>query len=153
MTTTSDALRVVCGHKTHFINSSHMNCIVARWPDNCCLSHRMYLNQVTLALHVLNGVVVFDNYVIIASLKSKPTCKLINRVPGSCLLISSLPDILEIERHPPSILYFSEKCHIAYRIEGSCLAHQGLPVGILLLKISVLFTVEALSCYTLIYMF
>ena len=32
-----------------------------------------------------------DNYVIIASLKSKSTCKLINRIPGLRLLISSLP--------------------------------------------------------------
>ena len=32
------------------------------------------------------------NYdVIIASLKSEPTCKLINRIPSSRLLISSLP--------------------------------------------------------------
>ena len=32
-----------------------------------------------------------DNDVIIASLKSESTCKLINRIPGSWLLISSLP--------------------------------------------------------------
>ena len=32
------------------------------------------------------------NYVIIASLKSESMGKLINRIPGSCLLISSLPD-------------------------------------------------------------
>ena len=32
-----------------------------------------------------------DNYVIIDSLKSEPVCKLINRIPGSRLLISSLP--------------------------------------------------------------
>ena len=32
-----------------------------------------------------------DNDVIIASLKSKSTCKLINRIPGVRLLISSLP--------------------------------------------------------------
>ena len=32
-----------------------------------------------------------DNYVIIASLKSEPFCKLINRIPGSHLLISNLP--------------------------------------------------------------
>ena len=30
-------------------------------------------------------------YVIIASLKSETRGKLINRIPGSCLLISSLP--------------------------------------------------------------
>ena len=31
-----------------------------------------------------------DNYITIASLKSEPTCKLIIRIPGSHLLISSL---------------------------------------------------------------
>ena len=62
-----------------------------------------------------------DNYVIIASLKSEPTCKLMNRIPGLCLLISKLPDSalradssilealpgkLDIKRHSPSILFF-----------------------------------------------
>ena len=72
-----------------------------------------------------------NNYVIIGSLKSEPTCKLINRIPGLCLFISSLPDpalrthvesfgkprdvnnilealpgTLDIKRHSPSILYF-----------------------------------------------
>ena len=32
------------------------------------------------------------NYVIIASLKNETIVKLINRIPGLCLLISSLPD-------------------------------------------------------------
>ena len=32
------------------------------------------------------------NYVLIASLKSEPTCKLIKRIPGLSLLISNLPD-------------------------------------------------------------
>ena len=32
-----------------------------------------------------------ENYVLIASLKSATMGKLINRIPGSCLLISSLP--------------------------------------------------------------
>ena len=32
-----------------------------------------------------------DNYVIISSLKSEPTCKKINIIPALCLLISSLP--------------------------------------------------------------
>ena len=32
-----------------------------------------------------------ENYVIIASLKSETMGKLIYRIPGSCLLISSLP--------------------------------------------------------------
>ena len=66
-----------------------------------------------------------------SSLKSEPTCKLINRIPGSRLLISSLPGSasrthvesrgkprdstivlkalpgkLDIKRHSPAILYF-----------------------------------------------
>ena len=32
-----------------------------------------------------------ENYIIIASLKSETMCKLINRIPGSRLLTSSLP--------------------------------------------------------------
>ena len=32
-----------------------------------------------------------ENYVIIASLKSETMGKLINRIPGLCLLISSFP--------------------------------------------------------------
>ena len=32
-----------------------------------------------------------DNYVIMASLKSEKMGKLINRMPGSCILMSSLP--------------------------------------------------------------
>ena len=32
-----------------------------------------------------------DNYDIIASLKSEQTCKLMNRIPGSLVLISNLP--------------------------------------------------------------
>ena len=32
-----------------------------------------------------------ENYVIIASLKSETMGKLINRIPGLCILISSLP--------------------------------------------------------------
>ena len=60
------------------------------------------------------------NYVIIASLKSETMGKLINRIPGSRLLISSLPGLpmstsvleallgkLDIKRHSPSILYLS----------------------------------------------
>ena len=37
-------------------------------------------------------------YIIIASLKSEPMGKLINRIPGSRLLISSLPG-LALRRH------------------------------------------------------
>ena len=50
-----------------------------------------------MTLHFLNDVVMTlnqqknENYVIIASLKSETIGKLINRIPGSRLLISSLP--------------------------------------------------------------
>ena len=59
---------------------------------------------------------------MVASLKSETMGKLINRIPGSRLLISSLPGSaslamstsilkalpgkLDIKRHSPSILYF-----------------------------------------------
>ena len=32
-----------------------------------------------------------DYYVIMTRLKSEPTCKLIDRIAGSCILVSSLP--------------------------------------------------------------
>ena len=38
----------------------------------------------------LNDTII-DNYVIIASLNSESACKLINRIPGLRLMISSLP--------------------------------------------------------------
>ena len=47
-----------------------------------------------MTLHLLNDVVndiESDTQVLIASLKSEPTCKLIDRILGSHLLISSLP--------------------------------------------------------------
>ena len=79
-----------------------------------------------------------DNYVIIASLKSKAMGKQINRVPGTRLLISSLPDSasrthakslcksgnltsilealpgkLDIKRHSPNNLYLFPRKPIA----------------------------------------
>ena len=50
-----------------------------------------------MTLHFLNDVVMTlnqqknENYVIIAGLKSETMGKLINRIPGSRILISSLP--------------------------------------------------------------
>ena len=49
-----------------------------------------------------------ENYVIIASLKSESMGKLINRIPGSRLLISSLPDsalrtLVESLGKPPDV--------------------------------------------------
>ena len=65
-----------------------MSCF--KLPDKRCLSHGMCLYQVMMTLHFLNDV-AYDaestknrkNYVIIASLKSETTGKLINRLPGS----------------------------------------------------------------------
>ena len=61
-------------------------------------SHGMCLYQVMITLHSLNEVAndtestqKNENYVIIANLKSDTMDKLINRIPGSHLLISSLP--------------------------------------------------------------
>ena len=51
----------------------------------------MCLYQIMMTLHFLNDIAI-DADVIIASLKRKTMGKLINRIPGSCLLISSLPD-------------------------------------------------------------
>ena len=74
-----------------------------------------FLNDVVMTLNQQKN----ENYVIIASLKSETMGKLINRIPGSRLLISSLlgkprvstrvlktlPGKLDIKRHSPSILY------------------------------------------------
>ena len=82
-----------------------------------------------MTLHFLNDV-NDANYIIIASLKRETIGKLLNRIPGSRLLISSLPGLalrthvecstslavstsvlkalpgkLDIKRHSPSILY------------------------------------------------
>ena len=55
----------------------------------------MCLYQVMITLHFLNDVAndaqltqKFENYIIIASLKSETMGKLINRIPGLHLLIS-----------------------------------------------------------------
>ena len=59
----------------------------------------MCLSQITMTLHFLNNVKDIEstfntnlgNDFIIASLKNETMDKLINRIPGSRLLISSLP--------------------------------------------------------------
>ena len=78
-----------------------------------------------MTLHFLNDFVngtKIDNCVIIASsLKSEPPCKLLNRIPGFRLLISSSPSSVSLtiqqafsksylvnlisKKHLPSILY------------------------------------------------
>ena len=67
-------------------------------PDKHGQSHSMCLYQVMMTLHFLNDVAFeaestqkLKNYVIIASLKNETMGKLINRIPGLYLLISSLP--------------------------------------------------------------
>ena len=61
-------------------------------PDKRCLSHGMRLFQVMMTLQFLNDVANTNrNFLIIASLKSEAMGKLINRIPGVRLLISSLP--------------------------------------------------------------
>ena len=66
-------------------------------PDKHSLSHGMCLYQVMMMLHFFNDVAndaeptKKENYVIIAILKSETMGKLINRIPGLLLLISSLP--------------------------------------------------------------
>ena len=72
-----------------FSVTSHINCIAT-----CCLINMVYLYQVMMKLHFLNGIAndaeltqKSKNYVIIASLKNETIGKLINRIPGSCLLI------------------------------------------------------------------
>ena len=77
----------------YVITCSH---IIALLHVGLCLSHDMCLYQVIMTLHFLNDVVddiihEIDNYVIIAGLNSESACKLINRIQGLLLLISSLP--------------------------------------------------------------
>ena len=65
--------------------------------DKRCQSHCMCLYQVMMTLHFLNDVTndaesaKNENYFIIASLNSETMGKLIKRIPGLRLLISSLP--------------------------------------------------------------
>ena len=47
-----------------------------------------FLNDVIYGVELTQKI---DKYVIIATLKSGPMVTLINRIPGICLLISSLP--------------------------------------------------------------
>ena len=57
-----------------------------------------------MTLHFLNDVAntIIENYVIISSLKSETMGKLINRIPGSRLLISSLQG-LALRTHVESL--------------------------------------------------
>ena len=66
-------------------------------PDKRCLSYGMCLYQVMVTLHFLNDIAndaestqKSKNYVTINSLKSETMGKLINRIPGSRVLIPSL---------------------------------------------------------------
>ena len=69
--------------------TSHFNCIVARW-----LSHGMCLYQVIMTLHFLNDVIndIESTHLSInTSISQVWTVNQLYRIPGSCLLISSLP--------------------------------------------------------------
>ena len=75
-----------------------INCIVARCLINVVYLMICCLYQVMMTLHFLNDVAndsestqKNEKYVIIASVKSERMGKLINIIPDSCLLISSLP--------------------------------------------------------------
>ena len=62
--------------------TSHINCIAARWPDKCCLSHSMCLYQAIMTLQFL-----------MTSSKTSLVNRvnqLVNRTPGSRLWITSL---------------------------------------------------------------
>ena len=72
--------------------------LTALLTDKRFLPHGMCLYQVMVTLHFLNDVPndaesrkKIENYVIIASLKRETIGKLITRIPGSRLLIESLP--------------------------------------------------------------
>ena len=81
-------------------------------PDKCCLSHGMCLYQVMMMLqkqHFSNdgandakSIQKSKITIIIASLKSETMGKLINRIPGSRLLISSLSGSA-LRRHVESL--------------------------------------------------
>ena len=78
--------------------NSQINCIVGRCLINVVYLTACCLYQVMMMLHFLNDVAndaestkKIENYITIASLKSETMGKLINRIPDSLLLISSLP--------------------------------------------------------------
>ena len=75
----------------------------------------MCLYQVIITLHFLNKVVndieSTRNSImtsLVASLKSESTCKLINRIPGPLLLISSLPGSASIMQNRSANLAMSK---------------------------------------------
>ena len=95
----SSSTRPVNQH-TSLSVTSHINCVVAR-----CLIHVVYLRACAFIRSWCHCTIfkwrrqwhwidtIIENYVIIAIMKSETIGKLINRIPGSCLLISSLPGL------------------------------------------------------------
>ena len=76
----------------HLSVTSHINCIVARCLINVVYLTACCLYQVMMTVHFLNDIANDAE----STQKSKITSyslvvKLIDRIPGSCLLISSLP--------------------------------------------------------------
>ena len=101
-------------------------------PYKHCLSHGMCLYQVMMTLHFLNDVTYdaestqIENYVIIACLKNETMSKLINRIPGSRLLISSIPGSAlrthveslgkprDVNKHSQSLALISKDTHLVF---------------------------------------
>ena len=61
------------------------------------------------------------NYVIIASFKSETMGKLINRIPGSCLLISSLPLFSSFPLNHSKRIVVSYKRKYVHKVLVNCL--------------------------------
>ena len=75
-----------------FISCISNNCIVARWLVNViylisCTCIRSLQHRLLMTTTMKLNVTKIDYYVKIAHLKSKPTCKLIKRIPGSLFYI------------------------------------------------------------------
>ena len=81
-------------------NAIRKNKILAKWRNHSAMTLNRHKKK--------------KKYVIMASLKCETMGKLINRIPGECLLISSLamstsvfkalPGKVDIKRHTPGIL-------------------------------------------------
>ena len=78
-------------------DTSHINCIFARWPDKPCLSHDMYLYNVNVTLHFL-----------ISSVPDSSSRTHVESLGKPCDLTSILEvlfDKLHIKIHLSSILF------------------------------------------------
>ena len=64
-----------------------------------------------------------ENFVIIASLKSETMGKLINRIPGSCLLISSLPCSASLAMSTSAGFKFNFFCNLLI-LASACISNS-----------------------------